>query len=357
MPKNRIAKVQSALQKKDLDALFLSNPYSIYYLTGFLGLAPEDREAYMLVTKKVAHLIASRLYTTSYPNTRYLSYEKRLSHHLVELVGEEKLKTIGFESEDLKVAEYERISKIIPNSILTGVVNLIGSIREIKDTQEIENIRKACELSDRCLSDISKSIKVGQTEGEIAFAIEMWTQRRGYEHAFYPIVAVDKNSAVPHHNSKGSAARVKKGSLILIDMGIKYRNYHSDITRIFIASKPSAKIQTVYDQLLEAQSKTVERLKSGLRAEQVDRDCRSIVEGYGLPTYPHVTGHGVGLEIHEGPHITRHSKDTIEEGNVITIEPGVYFENEFGMRIEDTIHVTKNGYEVLTKYPKKLQVI
>ncbi len=354
MLKNRAAKVQKKLQENNLDAILLSKPANIFYLTGFLGLAPEDREAFALVTAKSVCLITSKLYNPIFLSTRFLASEKRLTHHLLEITKAEGLKTVGIECEDLTVGELQAIKKNLGDVSFSNTTNFVEEIREVKDTDEITLIRQACQLSDDCLSAIVPTIEVGQTEGEIAYKIEMWIQGKGYQHAFYPIVAVDKNSAVPHHNSRSSKTRVGKNSQILIDMGVQSGNYQSDITRMFFVGKPSTGTVEVYKKLLDAQKKTIALLKAGLVCADVDTYCRNLLQDGGLPTYPHVTGHGVGVEIHEGPRVTIKSQELLNENNVITIEPGVYYEGEFGMRIEDTVLITKNGYEVLTRYPKQL---
>ena len=353
----RIEKVQDLLKQNSLDALLISNPHNIFYLTGFIGLAPEDREAFTLVTKKDTYLITSKLYTPSFPNTRFLESDKRLTRHLSEIITAEGVTTIGVESQDLTVAEFDAIKKNLARVDFSRTHHLIEDIRKVKDADEIALIRKACRLSDDCLSTIVPTIKMGQTEGEIAFKIEMWIQEKGYQHAFAPIVAVDRNSAVPHHASRSSKTKVGPNSQILIDMGVEFGNYQSDITRMFFVGKPSKKAVEVYSKLLDAQEKTIALLTSGAACLDVDTYCRDLLTGAGMPTYPHVTGHGLGIEVHEEPRVTIKSEEMLRTNNVITIEPGVYYEKEFGMRIEDTVLITKNGYEILTKYPKHLQQI
>ena len=182
---------------------------------------------------------------------------------------------------------------------------LIIKQREIKDEDEIEKIRKACQIADECLTEIVKIIKVGQTEKEIAFKIEFWLKEKSCDLSFYPIVAIDKNSSLPHYSTKDGEGKVKKNSIILIDFGAKFQDYHSDITRMIFVGEQSNEIINVYRKLLEAQTKTVKRLKIDNNPVSIDQFCRQLLTfNFKLSTYSHSTGHGVGLQIHEYPKIS-----------------------------------------------------
>ena len=252
------------------------------------------------------------------------------------------------------------------------------------------------------MGEIVKTIRVGQTEKEIAWGIEKWIKEKGYDLAFYPIVAVDRNSAVPHYDVRADGkAKIKKGSVLLIDFGVKYQNYCSDITRMFFVGRPTDEMTNVYEKLLSAQEKTLEHVgsqqphprslphipplterrrsatlgppvarlsnsvaeklvsspKQNPKCKDIDKYCRDQL-GELARHFTHSTGHGVGLEIHEGPRLSTHSKDVLRAGQVVTVEPGVYITGRWGMRIEDTVLIGKNGEAIrLTKYPKDLQII
>jgi len=204
---------------------------------------------------------------------------------------------------------------------------------------------------------------LGISEKEISYKIELWLKERGYDLAFYPIVAINKNSSVPHYNTmNGNNQKIKNNSIILIDFGAKFKDYHSDMTRMIFFGKPDEQIVNVYETLLTAQEKTIQQLKIDNNPVSIDQFCRQqltsrkslITSNY---SYPHSTGHGVGLQIHEYPKISFVSTDVLSTNQVITIEPGVYFNNEWGMRIEDTILIGANKVEILTNFSKKILII
>lgn len=376
MQQQRVEKLRKTLIEKNLDGLLISNFYNILYLTGFKTLTDNEREGWGLVTTKNAYLFTDSRYLNnkiqitndkSIINNKLLilkliTPEKGLIKHLVEIVGEEKIKRLGFEGDDLKVGELNKFKKHFIDIEFICLEKLIIKIREIKDEEEIKKIRKACQIADECLSKIIKTIKVGQTEKEISFKIEFWLKEKGYDLSFYPIVAIDKNSAVPHYDTRsGNNEKIKTNSIILIDFGAKFQNYHSDMTRTIFVGKPTNEMINAYQSLQNAQEQTVERLKTDDNPVSVDQFCRKILSiNYKLQptTYSHSTGHGVGLHIHEYPKISFTSTDVLLPSQVVTIEPGVYLEGKWGMRIEDTVLLKENGQiEILTKFNKQLLII
>lgn len=370
----RIDKLRKILKEKNLDGFLISNFYNILYLTGFKTLTADEREAWGLVTTKNVYLFTDSRYIKN-PNDkiqnpnqiqgleyRLITPEKGLIKHLQEIANDEKIQRLGFEGDDLKVNELQRIKEYLPNIEQVSLEKLIVKIREIKDEEEINKIRTACQIADQCLKEIVKTIKIGTTEKEIAFKIEFWLKEKDYDLSFYPIVAVDKNSAVPHYDTRdGNNGKVKKNSIILIDYGAKFNDYHSDTTRMIFVGKPTTKMIDTYKTLLNAQEKTIERLKTDNNPVSVDQFCRNILSTnypLQLTTYPHSTGHGVGLQIHEYPKISFTSTDILLPNQVVTIEPGIYFNDKWGMRIEDTVLIREGGQiEILTKFSKQLLII
>jgi Xaa-Pro aminopeptidase len=252
------------------------------------------------------------------------------------------------------------MKEFLTNVEMISLEKLIIKIREIKDEVEINNLRTACQIADQCLDEIVKTIKIGTTEKEIAFKIEFWLKEKGYDMSFYPIIAIDKNSAIPHYDTRnGINENVKKNSIILIDYGAKYKNYHSDTTRMIFVGKPTDEMINTYKILLNAQEKTIKQLKIDNNPVSLDQFCRrELTSNNQLPSYSHSTGHGVGLQIHEFPKISFTSTDVLLPNQVVTIEPGVYLNDKWGMRIEDTVLIKEKGQvEVLTKFSKQLMVI
>ncbi len=384
MTNRRIQLLRESLKKQEIDALLISNFYNILYLTGFKTLTENEREAFVVVTRNNVYLITDGRYINnvklqithsiqlrvilskveritndnSISNNKYLlmkliTPEKKLVQHIQEIVKGEKIKNLGIESEDIKLSEYELLKNKLEVKIIS-TSQLIIKLRELKDDEEINKIKKACKISDKCLQEIIKTIKIGQTEKEIAWKIESWIKEKGFDIAFDPIVAVDKNSAVPHYLTKEGKDRVKRDSLILIDFGVKYKNYCSDMTRMIFINKPNQKIINIYNKLLVAQEKTIKRLNAIKYLKEADDFCRQLITNYQLPIYPHSTGHGVGLEVHEHPKISAHSQGLLNTDQVFTIEPGIYFEGKWGIRIEDTVMINnKLNCDVLTKFPKQ----
>lgn len=375
----RVEKLRKILQEKSLDGFLVSNFFNILYLTGFKTLTENEREAWMLVTKNHIYLFTDSRYininsksearnpkqiqNNNY-KTKLITPEKGLIKHLQEIVEEEKIQRLGFEGDDLKVNELQKMKTFLTNVELISLEKLIIKIREIKDEEEISNLRTACKIADQCLEEIVKTIKPGTSEKEIAFRIEFWLKEKGYGLSFYPIIAIDKNSAVPHYDTRaGNDEKVKKNSIILIDYGAKFEDYHSDTTRMIFVGKPTSEMINTYKILLNAQEKTIERLKTDNNPVSVDQFCRQqLTSHYSLATnhssYSHSTGHGVGLRIHEFPKISFTSTDVLLLNQVVTIEPGVYINNKWGMRIEDTVLIKEKGeIEVLTKFSKKLLII
>jgi len=276
----RIEKVRKILQEKNLDGFLVSNFYNILYLTGFKTLTDNEREGWGLITNKNVYLFTDSRYVIDNKNLilKLITPEKGLIKHLMEIVEEEKIKRLGFEGEDLKVSELERMKEFLTNVEYISLEKLVIKIREIKDEEEIDNLKTACQIADQCLEEVVRTIKIGTTEKEIAFKIEFWLKEKGHDFSFYPIVAVDKNSAIPHYDTRnGSNEKVKNNSIILIDYGAKFNDYHSDTTRMIFTGKPNNEMINVYNKLHVAQTKTIERLKIDNNPVSVDQFCRNVL--------------------------------------------------------------------------------
>jgi Xaa-Pro aminopeptidase len=367
MLQHSVEKLRKILVEKDLDGFLVSNFYNILYLTGFKTLTDNEREGWGLITAKSVYLFTDSRYVNDkfqIINNKFLILklimpEKGLTKHLIEIIEEEKIQKLGFEGDDLKVNELQKIKEYLPTIKFVSLEKLLIKIREIKDDGEVENIRFACQITDQCLKEIAKAIKVGMPEKEIAFKIEFWLKEKDYDLSFYPIVAVDKNSAIPHYDTRnGINKKVKKNSIILIDFGAKFKNYHSDMTRMIFVGKPTDEMINTYKTLSNAQEKTIEQLKIDSNPVFVDQFCRKLITDNLLPTYQHSTGHGVGLQIHEYPKISFASTDVLLPNQIITIEPGIYIEDKWGMRIEDTVLIKEyKQVEVLTQFSKQPLII
>lgn len=368
MLQTRIDKLRKVLREKNLDGFLVSNFYNLLYLTGFKTLTDNEREAWGLVTNKNVYLFTDSRYIKNpsdkfqNPNykTKLITPEKGLINHLQDIVKEEGIKELGFEGDDLMFNEFTGIKKYLADIEIVSLEKFIIKIRAVKDDEEVSNLKSACKIADQCLMEVVKMIKPGVTEKEIAFKIEFWLKKNDYDISFYPIVAVDKNSAVPHYDTRnGNNKKIRKNSIILIDYGAKFNDYHSDTTRMIFTGKPTREMISTYQALLTAQERTIKQLGSDNNPVSLDQFCRRQLSDVDQQlTYSHSTGHGVGLQIHEHPKISFISADILLPGQVVTVEPGVYLNEKWGMRIEDTVLIKdKREVEVLTKFEKKLLII
>ncbi len=360
MFKGRIKKLRNNLEKGGINAFLISSPYNIYYLTGFKTLSASEREAFVVCTTNKTFLFTDPRHDTDLNGNllevKLITHQKNLTKNLQEIVGSEKIETLGFEREDLKYEEFENLSRKLKVKF-KGLKNVIPKLREIKGKDEVENIKKACRLADECLKQIVPTVKVGVTEKEMSFRIEFYLKKKGCDISFLPIVAFDKNSAIPHYDTKEGDGVLKKTSVVLIDFGARVENYCSDITRMFFMRDVPTEIINLYNKLLKLQKETIRKLKDFKKAREIDKFVRNALKREGLPNFPHSTGHGIGLEVHELPSISQKSKDEIREDQVFTVEPGVYFEGKYGLRIEDIVWVKNGTPTVLTAFPKAPQIL
>lgn len=348
--------LKDLLSVHHIDALLISNHYNILYLTGFHGLSPEEREAWVLATRNNVYLFTDARYSHFHSNNITvieITPEKPLREHLKEIAIKEYISSSGCESDDLRMNEYEILQKFLPS--LKGFPHIFREQRTIKSIEEISLIKRACEYTDQCFKDIVKEIRSGLTEREIAFKIETWIRSHHFDTAFYPIVAVNEHAAIPHFNTKTDGnKKVEKHSHILIDFGIRYKNYCSDMTRMICVGEPSNEYVNVYKALFAVQEKAIQLLLPHASYADIDTQTRKTIQEKGYPLIPHSLGHGVGLEIHEYPKISHSGTDYVKNGHVITIEPGIYLPGKFGIRIEDTVAIENGEAIVLTKTPKAL---
>ncbi|MCX6730618.1 MAG: Xaa-Pro peptidase family protein [Candidatus Roizmanbacteria bacterium] len=346
------------LQTVKTDAFLISQFYNIVYLTSFETLSPHEREAYLFLVQDKKIIITDARYKGEQHSADSELYILQLGEKVGEVIQrlceKYKVKTVGCEANDLKWSEVQSLQKL--GLDLIPINNPLSHFRSIKTEEELFAIKQACHIGDQVLKDITPYIHPGQTEKEIAWLLEK-SIREGYgaDIAFEPIVAVDAHGAIPHYNTKKGDGVIEEGSLLLIDFGVKAHNYCSDITRMVAVGDVGNDVIKTYSQLLDAQKKTIEFAQKAILLKQIDDYCRDELKKNNLPGYSHSTGHGIGLEVHESPRISAVSTDEKQVGQVFTIEPGVYREGKWGMRIEDTLTVSLQGeIEVLTRFPKDL---
>lgn len=355
---NRLAKLRTELKKQSIDACLISSPANIIYFTGYSGFHGQDRDGFVFVTKSAQYIITSALYSEAVigqvPHFKVieLTYDLPFSKTLEKLLEKHTVKKLGIEADNLTVAEYKRLPKI-PKKHFS-----VSGLRIIKDEQEIEQIKKACAIGDKVYKYVLTNIKAGITEKQLEYEIEHEIKQLGADISFRPIVAFGKNSSVPHHAS--SKKKLRKNEIVLLDLGVKFNNYCSDMTRAFFFGKANEKFKKIYQTVLQAQQKAIQQLnnlaikQSEIKASEIDKIAREFIKQEGFPEYPHTLGHGIGLEVHELPRLYYQRKAELKEGMVFSLEPGIYLPGFGGVRIEDLVVLRKNRVEFLTKSQKKL---
>ncbi len=243
--------------------------------------------------------------------------------------------------------------KKLEDKKLEEVSEALINIRRSKDMEELEKIKKAVRIAEKALEEAAFFIKPDIKEVEIEAKIASIVYSLGAELAFKTIVASGPNSAIPHHVSSGR--RLRRGDIVVIDLGARVSCYCSDITRTFVIGSPHPETRDIIYAVAEAQKKAISLIRSGASCREIDAATRQVLREYGLEQYfIHGLGHGLGIEVHESPSLSPDSEDLLKAGDVVTVEPGVYRVGLFGVRIEDDVYVTESGYLVLTSFPQVL---
>ncbi|MCR4614686.1 MAG: aminopeptidase P family protein [Clostridiales bacterium] len=285
---------------------------------------------------------------------------KDLKLQLPELCKSLGVDSLGIEAERMTVDQLNKFSKSVSGvnfSSANTVDNIINSMRSVKDENEVKCIAKAQEIAEKAFDIILNYISVGRTERDIAIELDHTMLKNGAEDiSFKTIVVSGVNSSMPH--GVPSDKKIESGDFITMDFGAVYNGYHSDMTRTVAVGSVSDRQKTVYDTVLTAQKKAISVLKEGLACAEADKAARDIIDAAGFKeNFGHGTGHGVGIEIHEKPSLSPKSKETLYVGNVVTVEPGIYIPGEFGVRIEDMLLITPDGYKNFTSCNKEIIIL
>ncbi len=345
--------LRNKMSSLDLQGLIISNPINIKYLTNI------DAEGTLLLTRKENIYITDGRYIEHVHSILTLFDEIIVYDiHDVSIDDEENFfmfcENVGFEENYVTYAGYKELIRKYKINHLVETENIIEKQRMIKDQEEISNVQKACEITDNCFSYLLSYIKPGMTEKQIAKEIEEYYNQRTDGLSFEPIVASGENSSMPH--AVPTDRKIKEQDIITIDMGCKINGYCSDMTRTFFVGNITEEMKKVYNLVLKNQLQTQEEMKDGmstrLLTKMVENDFK--LHGYDLI---HALGHGVGMEIHEPPYISSKSDTQLKENMIVTNEPGIYIPGKFGIRIEDTVQITKFGCISLTKSEKNYIII
>lgn len=345
----RVKNILSRLKQKNLDGLVVTLPANISYLTGY----PSQDSKLLLTNQKCIYLTDSR-YTEEAKNSlaKYFSVKQvngNATASIAQICESLKIKNLGFEEKYLTFFEYQRLTRELPETIgLVPTQNLIEELRQIKNPDEIGKIRKATQVTKEAFDFIKGSGLAGKTEIEIASQLEHFIRINGADKAsFNIIVASGPNSSYAHHLP--CRKKISKDETVLIDMGVEYSGYKSDLTRVFFSGKIPSLARKIYAVVIKAQELAINRIKPGVAIKEIDAASRQYItrKGYG-GFFNHNLGHGIGLEVHEAPNIAPNSDKILQEGMIFTVEPAIYLPLRFGIRIEDIVLVTKKGKEVIS---------
>ncbi|MGO8951030.1 MAG: M24 family metallopeptidase [Ktedonobacterales bacterium] len=374
---SRIDRLRQTLQQLSLDALLVTNPENRRYLSGFTGEdSGIDSAGALIVTGSRVLLLTDARYLEQAEREAPGLEIKRREAGQAPLAAQELMAAgvtrAGVEANHIRLALFLDLEKALagpgdsdggaePRPFahveLVSTRDLVEEQRVVKDTFEIEAIERASAITDETFAYLCGYLRPGITERQVAQEIERYMLSLGADGlAFDSIVATGPNSALPH--AVPSNREVGVGELITIDMGAKYDGYCSDMTRTICLGGPGPELQELYDLVLEAQERCELGLHPGLNGKQADALARDFFEERGRGAeYLHSTGHGLGLEIHENPRLSKFGEDSLlEPGMAITIEPGLYIAGVGGVRIEDTALITEHGLRILSTAPKRLQL-
>ena len=350
----RISRLQKKFSAWKIDSLIFFNMNNIRYFSGFTG-----SDGVLLISPDRTGLLVDGRYTTQAgleaTDIQIIEYKNKVEG-IVQAIKKFKLKRIGFETDSITLEMYNQLTGSIPKEIFIDLTDDLRLIRACKDETEMDLLKRAAEISSSAIHSLVDQIKSGYTEKELALQLEINARNYGADGiAFEAIVATGKNSSLPH--ARPTDREIKKGDLIVIDFGVKYKGYCSDETCTIAFGKLTDRQKNAYQMVKDAHDLAISGIKADVSAADIDQRTRSVFgKKYGH-YFSHGTGHGVGLEIHEDPRLSSNSNDILKPWMVVTVEPGLYFPGLWGIRIEDTVLVKENSCEKLTKMDKELTII
>ena len=354
--KERVARLASQLPERELDAILISAPENRRYLSGFTGSA-----GYLLVTSQRQVLFTDSRYIeqagNQSPHFEVIQTQPGLGW-LMDALKETGVRRVGFESDNMTVAYYNRVLDAIKEEEDLGGTSLIatsgitGELRVLKDMDELAQLQKAIDASDRAMEAVCPTIEAGMTEKEVAWRMEVAMREFGADNlSFDTIVAAGPNGAMAHHRPGDSV--IQAGEPIVIDMGAQVNGYCSDITRTVVVGDPDETFHKIYNIVLGAQLTAINTVRPGLTGEECDALSRDVIAGAGYgDNFGHSLGHGVGLAVHENPRVGPRAEDVLKPDMVFTIEPGIYLPGWGGVRIEDIVILGAEGATPLSKAGK-----
>jgi Xaa-Pro aminopeptidase len=356
---SRAERLADVLRERELHALLVSDLINLRWLTGFTG----TNGAAVLGTDGTRRFVTDFRYLTQSAEQLDDSWAREIATDLLEgvvkhLPGEGELR-LGFDDAHLSVRDHAKLEGLVRDGVeLVPAGGAIEALRAVKDPDELDRVRAAARLADEALSDVLTRGLAGRTERDVALDLEFTMRRLGAEGvSFPPIVAAGAHGALPHAAPRD--VEIPAGTLCVVDWGAMLDGYASDCTRTFgTGGEVDPRDREVYELVARAQEAALAAVRPGPTGREVDAVAREIIDGAGhAEHFGHGLGHGVGLDVHEGPRLSKQGDDALAAGNVVTVEPGVYVPGAVGVRIEDLVIVTDEGAEVVSSLSKELQVV
>ncbi|MCL1971534.1 MAG: aminopeptidase P family protein [Endomicrobia bacterium] len=343
-------KIKMLCGKYECGSFLFTNQKETFYLSGadfdgFWILAVKDK-IYTICSK----MIENQMKEFFAGQNIHIYIGVPFSDKIVEILKENKASVVLADSKYMNAADYITLNaKLSAAKIkIETKTGLLDELRFVKSADEIENIKESCAIASKVCETVKSELRPGLAELDVHYRIIELFAKYKVKESFAPIVAAGKNSANPHHAS--SSYKIAENDIVMIDLGCVYKGYCSDLTRTYFLGKINSKFKEIWDIVKESQNAVLKEIKAGLPLSCADKTARAVIDAAGYKdNFIHTTGHGVGIEIHEMPSLSSNAEGIFLRNSTVTIEPGIYLNGEFGVRIEDTVLITDKGCEVLTK--------
>jgi len=363
MHQDRVKRIRRLMDEEDIDIVMITSEPNMLYFSGYSAISlerlitllirgGEDRVS-LIVPKLEEKRAEENCKLRDFELISYSDSENPIDI-LENILSRSRQITVGVE-ETIQFKYVYPLMRRLENIKYSLVDGLLYSLRIVKDMVEVEILKKAAEINNQVLLEAIKNVREGISEKKLMMYIRNYALEMGADEVPFALVQSGVNSALPHQEPTDRV--FSKGDIIVLDIGVRYKGYYSDLTRTVVCGSPSKEQVDIFNIVLNAQQNALDTIKEDVKAEDVDLAARTTIESSGYGEYfIHRTGHGIGLEVHEPPFIKTGNKDSLKSGMVFTVEPGIYIPNQFGVRIEDNIIVTREGYINLTKLPKSIYI-
>jgi len=356
---DRIKKILHYIRKKELDGILVSSKSNVTYLSRFTG-----DSSFLMITSNRCILLTDGRYTEQARKECHREIEilnwvhdKRYGIETYEYLTKKlAIKRLGFEGHIVTFNTFQTLSSGLNNVELVDIDGAIEKLRKIKDKTEIESIRIACEISDKALELTIPKIKEGTSEIEITASLEYNIRTNGAEGISFDTIVLSGSKTSLLHGKPGNK-KLERGDFVLFDFGALYKGYHADISRTFVLGGPNQQQRELFEIIYNAQFNAIHSIKPGIQSITLEKRVKESIPGKYIGNFYPGLGHGVGLEIHEEPFLGRQNEFIFQKNMVITIEPGIYIPDLGGLRVEDTVLVTDDSFEILSKFPRDLMIL